>query len=295
MTLRWENSSRAPRATLRKPSASRSSRETPTIRQSGMKPELARWNRPGMSFRRERSPVAPTSTTRCGYLGPTRPGTLAAVLIRSQRLYPSLAAPGRIFERARLDGPAGAGDSAAGSLVGGAALGVIDAAEAERDRGGHEIGTRDPSRQKRPHVLACAPLVLRAREGNGRDDPRWERSLGGGRIHRRRLSEGLRDLVRRGERVGAQPRRRRAEHERILGEEGRHFEWFVLRDQDEDTLLERARRHGTRLERGLAEGVCQFDLVLVAGESAQPKRTERLRLAPLPSGPDLVGDVELSE
>ena len=41
------------------------------IRQAGMKPELTRWNNPGNSFRRDRSPVAPTRTTTCGYRGPT--------------------------------------------------------------------------------------------------------------------------------------------------------------------------------------------------------------------------------
>src|SRR3954465_15740613 len=53
------------------------SSETPTIRQPGMNPALARWNRPGSSFRRDRSPVAPTRTTTCGYLGPTRDEFLA--------------------------------------------------------------------------------------------------------------------------------------------------------------------------------------------------------------------------
>jgi len=43
----------------------------PTIRQAGMKPALTRWNIPGHSFRRDRSPVAPTRTTTCGYRGPT--------------------------------------------------------------------------------------------------------------------------------------------------------------------------------------------------------------------------------
>ena len=41
----------APRATLRKPSASRSSSETPMIRQPGMNPALERWNSPGSSLR----------------------------------------------------------------------------------------------------------------------------------------------------------------------------------------------------------------------------------------------------
>jgi hypothetical protein len=39
---RLENGSRAPRATLRKPSASRSSSDTPMIRQPGMNPALVR-------------------------------------------------------------------------------------------------------------------------------------------------------------------------------------------------------------------------------------------------------------
>ena len=54
------------RAISRKPSASRSSSETPMIRQPGMNPALTRWNRPGSSLRRDRSPVAPTSTTTWG-------------------------------------------------------------------------------------------------------------------------------------------------------------------------------------------------------------------------------------
>jgi hypothetical protein len=41
------------------------------MRQAGMKPELRRWNNPGNSFRRDKSPVAPTRTTTCGYRGPT--------------------------------------------------------------------------------------------------------------------------------------------------------------------------------------------------------------------------------
>src|SRR5215475_14040977 len=41
------------------------------IRQPGMKPKLESRNRPGRSFRRERSPVAPKRVITCGYLGPT--------------------------------------------------------------------------------------------------------------------------------------------------------------------------------------------------------------------------------
>jgi hypothetical protein len=41
------------------------------MRQPGMKPELHRWNNPGNSLRRDRSPVAPTKTTTWGYRGPT--------------------------------------------------------------------------------------------------------------------------------------------------------------------------------------------------------------------------------
>ena len=66
------DASSASRAILRNPSASISSSETPMIRQPGMNPALHRWNSPGSSLRRERSPVAPTSTTTCGYRGPTR-------------------------------------------------------------------------------------------------------------------------------------------------------------------------------------------------------------------------------
>ncbi len=40
--------------------------ETPMIRQPGINPAVDRWNSPGNSFRRARSPVAPTRTTTCG-------------------------------------------------------------------------------------------------------------------------------------------------------------------------------------------------------------------------------------
>src|SRR5262249_14963240 len=56
------------------PSGSRSSRETPMIRQPGMKPAAERWKSPGSSLRRDRSPVAPTRMTTCGYFGPTPGG-----------------------------------------------------------------------------------------------------------------------------------------------------------------------------------------------------------------------------
>jgi hypothetical protein len=49
------------------------------IRLPGMNPALARWNRPGNNFRRDRSPVAPNKTTTCGNLGPTRAEFLANV------------------------------------------------------------------------------------------------------------------------------------------------------------------------------------------------------------------------
>src|SRR6476469_7765700 len=42
------------------------------IRQLEMNAALQRWNSPGRSLRRARSPVAPTSTTTCGSRGPTR-------------------------------------------------------------------------------------------------------------------------------------------------------------------------------------------------------------------------------
>ena len=63
----------------RKPATSNSSSDTPTMRQPGMKPDVARWYRPGSNLRRARSPVAPNSTTTCGKRGPTPGGTLAMV------------------------------------------------------------------------------------------------------------------------------------------------------------------------------------------------------------------------
>src|SRR4051812_22654343 len=54
-----------------------SSSDTPMMRQPGMNPALARCSSPGMSLRRDRSPVAPNSTTTCGYLGPTPARTFA--------------------------------------------------------------------------------------------------------------------------------------------------------------------------------------------------------------------------
>src|SRR5215475_5927090 len=61
----------------RRPSASKSSSETPMIRHWGMKPAFERWKRPGSSLRRDRSPVAPNSTTTWGKRGPTPGGILA--------------------------------------------------------------------------------------------------------------------------------------------------------------------------------------------------------------------------
>ena len=58
-----------PRANVRKASSSRSSREVPTIRNSGSRPACARWKRPGRSLRRARSPVAPKSTITWGRNG----------------------------------------------------------------------------------------------------------------------------------------------------------------------------------------------------------------------------------
>src|SRR5262249_33470069 len=52
------------------------------IRQPGMKPKLESRNRPGRSFRRERSPVAPKRVITCGYLGPT----LDAIFVTAQAL-----------------------------------------------------------------------------------------------------------------------------------------------------------------------------------------------------------------
>src|SRR5262249_10000881 len=46
------------------------------IRQPGMNPARESWNRPGRSFRRDRSPVAPIRTTTWGYFGPTPAGIL---------------------------------------------------------------------------------------------------------------------------------------------------------------------------------------------------------------------------
>ena len=66
------NSSSAPRANARKPSSSRSSSDVPTIRHSGSSPACARWNSPGRSLRRARSPVAPNSTITCGRSGEIR-------------------------------------------------------------------------------------------------------------------------------------------------------------------------------------------------------------------------------
>src|SRR6185369_187995 len=48
-------------------------------RDPGMNPALARWNRPGSSLRRDRSPVAPKSTTTCGNLGPTPAAIFATI------------------------------------------------------------------------------------------------------------------------------------------------------------------------------------------------------------------------
>src|SRR5437870_2913225 len=42
------------------------------IRNSGRSPACARWNRPGSSLRRARSPVAPNSTMTCGRRGEIR-------------------------------------------------------------------------------------------------------------------------------------------------------------------------------------------------------------------------------
>src|SRR5262247_64877 len=70
------NRSRASRAIVRNPSVSRSSRDTPTIRHPGMNPVRESWNRPGKSFRRDRSPVAPISTTTWEYFGATPAGIL---------------------------------------------------------------------------------------------------------------------------------------------------------------------------------------------------------------------------
>ena len=80
-SLRVPNSSSALRTFCLNPSASRSSSDTPTMRQPGMKPALARWNSPGSSLRRARSPVAPNSTTTCGNRGPTPAGILATVFV----------------------------------------------------------------------------------------------------------------------------------------------------------------------------------------------------------------------
>src|SRR5215467_8000674 len=55
------------------------------IRQPGMKPRLESRNKPGRSFRRERSPVAPKSVITCGYLGPTPEG----ILVTAQILTPT--------------------------------------------------------------------------------------------------------------------------------------------------------------------------------------------------------------
>ena len=45
------------------------------MRQPGMNPALGQVEQPGNSLRRDKSPVAPTRMTTCGYLGPT-PGRI---------------------------------------------------------------------------------------------------------------------------------------------------------------------------------------------------------------------------
>ena len=67
----------------RKPSSSRSSSDVPTIRHSGNSPACARWNRPGSSLRRARSPVAPNSTMTCGRSGEIR---LELMSVGSERM-----------------------------------------------------------------------------------------------------------------------------------------------------------------------------------------------------------------
>src|SRR6188768_4320883 len=77
--LRAPNSPSAARATSLNPVASRSSSDTPMTRQSGMNPAVARCSNPGSSLRRDRSPVAPKSTTTCGNLGPTPAAIFATI------------------------------------------------------------------------------------------------------------------------------------------------------------------------------------------------------------------------
>ena len=45
--------------------------------QPGMNPAKAKWNRPGINLRRDRSPVAPNNTTTCGCFGPNPFGAFA--------------------------------------------------------------------------------------------------------------------------------------------------------------------------------------------------------------------------
>ena len=54
-----------------------------------MNPAVSRWNKPGNSLRRARSPVAPTSTITCGCRGPT-PGATLAIPSSPSRSCPAL-------------------------------------------------------------------------------------------------------------------------------------------------------------------------------------------------------------
>src|SRR5258708_9543960 len=78
---------------------------TAMILQPGMNPALDRWNKPGKSLRRARSPVAPNRTTTCGNCGPTPAEILAIVQILSGLLTPGEKECGRVHPAAGLDSP----------------------------------------------------------------------------------------------------------------------------------------------------------------------------------------------